>query len=142
MIGLFASGVALGMLFYELTGLSPGGIVVPGYIALYANQPHRLLVTVVIAIATWGLGRLSSRFLFLYGRVRFGTYLLIAMGLRAGLDLLINKGFWLSGWDALGMIIPGLIANEFERQGVFGTLAAMVIVGGTLFLVRFLTGWP
>ncbi|MFA7203055.1 MAG: poly-gamma-glutamate biosynthesis protein PgsC/CapC, partial [Candidatus Caldatribacteriota bacterium] len=28
-------GIAIGFLFYELVGLSPGGIVVPGYIALF-----------------------------------------------------------------------------------------------------------
>ena len=29
-------------LFYELVGLSPGGIVTPGYIALFINQPGEL----------------------------------------------------------------------------------------------------
>lgn len=138
MIGLFACGIALGMLVYEITGVTPGGIVVPGYIALYADQPQRLLVTVAVAVVTWQLGRALSRFLFLYGRVRFGSYLLLGLGLQAGVNSLIGKGFWLPEWSALGMIIPGLIANEFERQGFWETLAAMLVVGGILYIVKAL----
>jgi len=42
-----------------------------------------------------------------------------------------------SGLDlrAIGYIIPGLIANEFYRQGIWKTIAAMFIVSIMVYLL-------
>lgn len=42
-------GIIIGFLFYEVVGLSPGGIVVPGYLALFIDQPGRIVLTIGIA---------------------------------------------------------------------------------------------
>ena len=36
------AGVAISLLFVELTGLSPAGLIVPGYLALCLQTPWRL----------------------------------------------------------------------------------------------------
>jgi len=71
-------GIAVGFLFYELVGLSPGGIVVPGYIALFIDQPLRIMVTVGIAIFTYYIVTLLSNCLILYGKRRFLSMILIS----------------------------------------------------------------
>jgi len=38
-------GVMVSFAFYEIVGFSPGGIVVPGYIALFLDQPVRGCMT-------------------------------------------------------------------------------------------------
>ncbi|RXG66319.1 poly-gamma-glutamate biosynthesis protein PgsC, partial [Candidatus Atribacteria bacterium 1244-E10-H5-B2] len=43
-------GIVVSFAFYEIVGLSPGGIVVPGYIALFLDQPIRILVTLLVAL--------------------------------------------------------------------------------------------
>jgi len=36
-------GLIVGLLFYELFEISPGGVISPGYFALFVNQPVRLI---------------------------------------------------------------------------------------------------
>ena len=45
----FALGIAIGFIFFELTGLTAGGIIVPGYIALYIQNPLAILITLIFA---------------------------------------------------------------------------------------------
>jgi len=47
------AGVALSLIFSELTGLSPAGLVVPGYIALSLQNPSRVVYTLVGLSALW-----------------------------------------------------------------------------------------
>jgi poly-gamma-glutamate biosynthesis protein PgsC/CapC len=138
-LGAFALGILLGFIFFELTGLTAGGIIVPGYIALYLNEPFRILATIFIALVTFGVISLLANVMILYGRRRFLLAILVGFLLRGFTD-------WLqvqipeTGWDlhVIGYIIPGLIANEFFRQGVLKTILALTIVSITVFLILHL----
>ena len=46
-------GVLLSLLFAELTGVSPAGLVVAGYIALSLQTPLRIAYTLLIVLLTW-----------------------------------------------------------------------------------------
>ena len=50
-------GVAVSLLFTELTGFSPAGLIVPGYIVLCLQTPVRIVYTLVIALLAWGGGK-------------------------------------------------------------------------------------
>lgn len=132
----FGIGIALGFLFFEITGLTAGGIIVPGYIALYINQPLRIIITLVISLLTFGLVNFASQFLILFGRRRFLVMILVGFLLRTTFDSL-QLYLPETGLDlqAIGYIIPGLIANEFYRQGVWKTAMSLTIVS---ILVYFL----
>lgn len=137
MITLFFSiGIFVGLFFFGLTGIVPGGIIVPGYIALYAQQPLRILVTILASLITLVLGRLCRRWIIAYGRQRFGLFLLIGIGVKVLLDYLF---FDLAGLAieirSIGIIIPGIISNEMERQGVWLTLLALAIVSLFLYVL-------
>ena len=135
----FGIGIFLGFVFFELTGLTAGGIIVPGYIALYLNEPMRLLATLVIALLTYGLISLLSQYLILFGRRRFLLAILLGFFFRAAFDW-INVLLPESGLDlqAIGYLIPGLIANEFYRQGILKTILAMGIVSMAVFFILHL----
>ena len=64
-------GIVASFAFYEMVGLSPGGIVVPGYIALFLNQPPRILITLAVALLTYFLVKMLSNYIIIYGRRRF-----------------------------------------------------------------------
>ena len=64
-------GVAVSLLLTELVGLSPGGIIVPGYVALLLDRPSALLGFLIIAFAAYGLLRALGTQLMLYGSRRF-----------------------------------------------------------------------
>ena len=126
----FVAGVILALIFTEWTGFSPGGIVVPGYVALHLDQPGRILATLAVALVCLGLYRLAAGFLILFGRRRF-VFLLLAGMVLAQVWSLIAPEVW-AGQSAelrvIGWVIPGLLANSLERQKIAPTLSALAVV--------------
>jgi poly-gamma-glutamate biosynthesis protein PgsC/CapC len=138
LIESIAVGLIAGFFLYEWIGLSPGGFVVPGYLALYLDRPWVLGATLAASLLTWGIVRGLSQWLILYGRRRFMLMVLVGFAcqwaIEAGLAQLPAP---MARAEVIGFIIPGLIANELDRQGVGPTLAALAVlaVGVRLVLV-------
>lgn len=130
-------GVVFSLFFNEVFGAAAGGIVVPGYIALNLHEPYRLLGTLVVAFLAYLTIKLISRFIFIYGRRRL--VLAILLGFIFGYlsrQLIIYEIFSLDfRMQAIGFIIPGLIANWMERQGIIKTFSIMFL---TAVIVRLL----
>ncbi len=127
-------GLIIGFLFYELTGISPGGVIAPGYFALYVHQPNKIVMTIIITFIVWGLLEILSRNLIVYGRRK----LLIALLLSFSLKLILEQ--WIQplqhfpvDLQSIGYIIPGLIANEMSRQRWIPTISALAIVTAIVF---------
>lgn len=136
-------GIAVSVILLSITGLAAGGLIAPGYLALVLDQPPTLLVLLGLTFATWGSVSLLSRFLFLYGPRRFGITILISLLLSATLELL-RPTFGPLGleWRSLGYIVPGLIANQFHRQGILPTALMLAIAAPiTRLLVLVVTKW-
>ena len=126
-------GLAASLLYGELFGLAAGGMVVPGYMALYANKPIDVGLTLLAALMTFGILKGLSQIAIVYGRRR--TALTILIGYLVGLAFRM----WLDSQVTpftegaiIGFIIPGLIAIWYQRQGVLETtlslLTAAIIV--------------
>ena len=132
-------GIVVSFAFYEIVGLSPGGIVVPGYIALFLDQPVRILVTLLVTLLTYYAVKMLSNYIILYGRRRFLAMILVGFILKWLIEGLIIKipisGI---GLQSIGYIIPGLIANEMRRQGIFPTLYSLAIVSVIVRLMLLL----
>ena len=139
-------GLGVSLLFSELFGLAAGGLVVPGYIALYLTRPLDVAVTLVAALLTFFLIRIASSFVIIYGRRR--TALMILVGYAAGVFLngamaalyevgveTLPPGRYIMEAGVIGYIVPGLIAIWLDRQGVVPTFAALVT---TAVVVRLL----
>ncbi len=119
-------GVIVSLVFTELLGASAGGIVVPGYLALYLDRPVQILTTLLVALATWLLIRFISSFTILYGKRRMALSILLGFILGwivSGMQVNIFS----FNVESVGYIIPGLIANWLERQGVVKTMSTMII---------------
>jgi poly-gamma-glutamate biosynthesis protein PgsC/CapC len=132
-------GIVVSFAFYEIVGLSPGGIVVPGYIALFLDQPVRILVTLLVALLTYFAVNMLSNYIILYGRRRFLAMILVGFILKWLIEGLIIK-IPISGIElqSIGYIIPGLIANEMRRQGILPTLYSLAIVSVIVRLMLLL----
>lgn len=130
-------GVVFSLFFNEVFGAAAGGIVVPGYIALHLHEPLRLTGTLVVAFMAFLSIRFLSNFMFIYGRRRL--VLAILLGFVFGYisrQLILYEAFAVDfRLQAIGFIIPGLIANWMERQGVVKTLSIMFL---TAVIVRLL----
>lgn len=123
-------GLVLSLIFSEIFGLAAGGMVVPGYLSLEIHRPEKVLVTILVSLATYGVVRFLSNFMFIYGRRR--TVITILIGFIFGA---ISRSFFVWKLDeihvemqAIGFIIPGLIAIWMERQGIAATISTMIIV--------------
>jgi gamma-polyglutamate biosynthesis protein CapC len=130
-------GLTLSLLVSEVFGLASAGLVVPGYLALYLDQPARIAATLLVAAAAWALVRFGlARLVVLYGRRRFGVTVLTGFLLNAALDHVV---FVLppeaAGVRAIGYIVPGLIANTALAQGVWPTVGMTLLVSAAVRLI-------
>ncbi len=130
-------GVVLSLLFQESLGVAAGGIVVPGYVALQLNQPLAIIATFVVSFLVWGMLRILSKFIFLFGRRRL--VLSILLGFIFGYlsrQLVLSHSLPIDpGLQAIGFVVPGLIANWMERQGILKTISAVLICAVTTRLL-------
>ena len=130
-------GVVVSLLFSELTGLSPAGLIVPGYIALCLQTPRRVIYTLVLALLAWGIGKLLSQVMILYGRRRFAVMVMLSFVL----DLIIGgSGLLASDPGMIGVLVPGIMAQEFEKQGLAKSLISLTCVVGILALGMMMKG--
>lgn len=120
-------GIFLSLIFTELTDLSPGGIIVPAYFAMYAYDLKRLFGTVVLALMCILIVHLMSKFMILYGRRRYAVYIMTGVLFKF---LLGAAGFGVS--FSIGSLIPGILGRDMEKQGCLRTLVSLGIV--TLFI--------
>lgn len=136
-----AIGIFGGLLSYEFLGFSPGGIVTPGYLALFIDQPVRILGTLVVAALTFGVVKLLSGIMILYGRRRFVVTMLVSFLLRWLWDtVIVTMPVAFPELRVIGFIVPGLIANDLERQGALGTMTSLTVVTAFVRLVVVAAG--
>jgi poly-gamma-glutamate biosynthesis protein PgsC/CapC len=122
-------GLLVSLVFIGFTGIHPGGVIVPSYLVLFVHTPERIAGTLLVSLLTLLCFKLASNRLILFGTRRF-----VFMILVAGVWTLL----WLRFFPALlpgslefrviGWIVPGLIANNLERQGVLVTTASLAAV--------------
>jgi poly-gamma-glutamate biosynthesis protein PgsC/CapC len=124
------TGLIAGLLFGELFAITPGGMVVPGYIALMLIHPYRVVGTIAIALLTFICVRLLGRTMLLYGRRRFAVTVLLGFFLSLALEQFLQSDITGSHTElrAIGFIIPGLLAEWMDHQGPGVTVAGLVIV--------------
>lgn len=132
-------GLLVSLLFTELFGLAAGGMVVPGYIALYMTDPLSVAVTLLAGVVTFLAVHMLKSVVILYGRRMTAMAIvvgyLVGMGGRAFLPAALAGG---PDFELIGYIIPGLIAIWINRQGMVETLTSIVTVSAVTRLVLVL----
>ncbi len=126
-------GMVLSLFLTETMGVTAGGIIVPGYIAMNLENPERLVVTFGVSIITFLLIKLLSQYIMVYGKRRLVLALLIGflLGyLSRSEDMITATGLGTTDFIVIGNIIPGLIANWMDRQGVLRTISTVLITAG------------
>ena len=118
LIESIALGLVYGFFLFEWSGIVAGGLIAPGYMALYLNDPISIAACLTTALVTMGLVQVLSGYTLLYGRRRFIVCVLIAFFLQwTVVGSLMGMDFAHGKLDLIGFIIPGLLANEMHRQG-------------------------
>lgn len=156
-------GLVVSLLFTEAFGLSVGGMIVPGYLALSFDQPLTVIATIVAALLTAWLVREVDRYAILFGRRRVVLTMVfgfaVAATLRAILELVwpnVSMVFtggtatelasgdqsmaWIQSMTVIGFVIPGLVALWISRSGIIQTLSPLLIASALVHLVLVAIG--
>lgn len=130
-------GLCLSLFMEIKLGISPGGMVVPCYLALVFDRPAVLLNIILVALITFLIIKfIVSKYIMIYGKRRFLTCILIALGVKFGLDLLYpGVPFSVFAFSGIGVVAGGILANCYFKQGVLITTGAAVAVSGFTFLL-------
>ena len=125
-------GMVLSLFLTETLGVTAGGIIVPGYIAMNLENPERLVITFGVSIITFLLIKLLSQYIMIYGKRRLVLALLIGflLGYLSRSENIITSSLGSTEFIVIGNIIPGLIANWMDRQGVLRTISTIIITAG------------
>ena len=138
-------GIILSLVLSEALGVTAGGIIVPGYIALFLHQPIQVVSTFTVAVIVLIIIKLLSRVMFLYGKRRIVLALILGFFFGYLSRIIYIDTENINSVAVIGNIIPGLIANWMDRQGVIRTLSVvlltavivklmvMIIFGGAIF---------
>jgi len=138
-------GIILSLILSEALGVTAGGIIVPGYISLFLHEPVQVLSTFSVAILVWFIIKTLSRVMFLYGKRRIVLALILGFFFGYLSRVVYIDSEAINSVAVIGNIIPGLIANWMDRQGVVRTLSVvlltavivkllvMILFGGAIF---------
>jgi poly-gamma-glutamate biosynthesis protein PgsC/CapC len=128
-------GILCGMLFFQRTGLSCGGIITPGLIAMEMDNPLGLAFALGAALVTWILLAGVVRLLGIFGRQRLAAAMALALVVKILLSFFpASPSLWL-GW-----VVPGLMGADFQRQGFVSTFAGALGAGvAAAMIVRLLS---
>ena len=145
MMDIVISAVGLGLvinfIFGEFFGLAAGGMVVPGYVALFLDTPLDLLLTLVVSLMAFLSIRFLSNFMFIYSRRMFMFSILFGFlfGWFAKHFIVdqISPNLNLE-MQSIGMIIPGLIAYWMSKQGILETISMLIIASVSIRLILIL----
>ena len=131
-------GMIISLFLTETIGVMAGGIIVPGYFALYLQNPIQIVTTFLIGIVTYYIIYFMSKYLLIYGRRRL--ILCLLLGFLIGYILRLSISEVNLDINYIGFIIPGLIASWMDRQGIIRTMSVILIVASIvhLFLILIL----
>jgi poly-gamma-glutamate biosynthesis protein PgsC/CapC len=135
-------GIVVSTIIYKRTGLTLGGVIVCGYLALFVGQPIHILVTLVISYLTYQVVYkvLQKRFM-LNGRSLFEVEILVGLIFQA-IWITVIKLAGLLNVDltllyGIGFVLPGVIAHDMGRQGPRNTLGSILLGVSIIALIVF-----
>jgi poly-gamma-glutamate biosynthesis protein PgsC/CapC len=127
LLGAVGSVVA-GLVTFSRLGLRSGGFVSAAYLALFAVRPFDLLWSAGLAVLIWAVvTRLVMPNLLVFGRRKLSAMILvgsvISWSAEAVVTVVTDGAFqpW-KGFVLMSLMIPALLANDAQRQGLEKTL--------------------
>lgn len=132
-------GIILNYIFLELVGLTAGGLITPGYLAYFWDQPLRIIMTFVVAFVCYLFVLLLSNFIIIYSKRRFMLAVVSSFIFSWFISsYLIQFLVFETDIRVIGYIIPGLIANEMIKQGITKTILVTAFITSITRMVLLL----
>lgn len=137
-IGLFIS-----LLIEEFAGISAGGMIVPGYLAMVCDNIGQILLIFAVSFAVYLIiNYVFPRFIILFGKRKFVATLIIGVIIKLILELFFPiLPFATVEFRGIGVITPSLIANSFGKQGIRYTVPAVLLASYLTFGILTVICW-
>ncbi len=126
-LGVIAS-VLIGMFTFSRLGLRSGGFVTGAYLALVLPRPLDLLFAAAVGLVAWFVvTKLVMPHLLVFGRRKLSTMVLLGGNLAWLAEFAVTSmtagGYtpW-RGFTLMMLMVPALLANDAQRQGIERTL--------------------
>ena len=137
---VFVSVIA-GMLVFHYLGLRTGGFVAGAYLALVLPRPLDVIYAFVAAVgAYWFVTRFLMHHMLIFGRRKLGMMILTAaifswVG-EIVLSAITQERYipW-QGFHVITLMVPALLANDAQRQGLYRTVWGAGISTAAVFTV-------
>lgn len=136
-------GMAISLLMAEFFGVNPGGMIVPGYLALICDDIAQVLVVFAVSVLVYLIiNHVLPKFIILFGRRKFVMTLIVGVIIKLILEQLFPLiPFAALEFRGIGVITPSLIANCCAKQGFRYTVPATLIATYLTFGVVTLLFW-
>lgn len=142
-VGLLLIGAVLsvlaGLVVYSRLGLRSGGFISAAYLALMVVHPEDLVFAAVTALAIWWIvTRLVMPRLLVFGRRKLSAMLLVGsvvVWIAEATVVKVTDGAY-QPWHGLvlmALMIPALLANDAQRQGLEKTLWGAALSTGLVY---------
>jgi poly-gamma-glutamate biosynthesis protein PgsC/CapC len=137
-------GVVFSLLFTEITGILPAGLVVPGYLALLIKMPEAIFLTFIISMLTYLIVYFGvSKVTILYGKRKFVAMITVAIILQYIIRMALPVDYsYITGLAAVGIVVPGLLANTIQRQGLTTTFFSTGLLSAVTYGCAVLLNVP
>ncbi|MGN0422548.1 MAG: poly-gamma-glutamate biosynthesis protein PgsC [Lachnospiraceae bacterium] len=130
-IGLFIS-----LLAEEFFGVSVGGMIVPGYLAIVCDDIAQIaLIFAVSFLIYFIINYILPKFVILFGKRKFVATLIVGVIIKLTLELFfpLVLPFEIMEFRGIGVITPALIANTYSKQGIRYTVPGVLIAAYLTF---------
>lgn len=130
-------GLFLSLLVEEKIGISAGGMIVPGYLAMVCDDLTQMLqIFAVSFVIYFVVNYILPKFIILFGKRKFVATLIVGVIIK----LIVEIGFPLLPFEmieftGIGVITPSLLANTYAKQGMRYTIPAAIIVTYLTFAI-------
>jgi gamma-polyglutamate biosynthesis protein CapC len=130
-------GIVVGLVYFEVCGLSPGGVVSPGVLALVGiEEPLLLLSIAATGAAALFIPRWLRRVMFMFGRRELVAIIMVAATLQSTLMVaLVELHPTENHVVALAVLVPGVLAYRFTTQPWVPTLLVVISAASAVAVV-------
>lgn len=125
------------LIYADRINLVPGGIIVPFYFVLYLDEPMKMAATILTAMASILLIRILSGHMILYGRRKFALYIVVGILIKLTFTYCYvgNSYMFYNLSMTIGHLVPGILGNTMERQGILKTMYSLTVV---VFIIKLI----
>lgn len=136
-------GLVVSLLIEQIFGVSTGGMIVPGYLAIVCDDISQVILIFAVSFIVYLIvDYILPHFMILFGRKKFVASLIVGLLIKLTLEMVFPiLPFSIMEFRGVGVITPSLIASSYSKQGIRYTIPAVLIAAYITFGILTFLCW-